>query len=230
MLTFLAELRGLRGADIGTRIERWLARLELTAWLDRKVEALSKGMQQKVQFVAAVIHDPDLLVLDEPFSGLDPINADVLRDIVREQRTRGKTILFSTHLMEHAEQMCDDVCIIARSRKLLDGELRAIKREAQEARRGVVVELGGEPAREIPPALRPEPGSGIASVRMNGAGFELVLGAGASTSDLLRRLLDSGQEVRRFEHAVPTLHEIFVDRVREQPGGGVAAAAAERAG
>jgi ABC-2 type transport system ATP-binding protein len=224
MLTFLAELRGLRRADIGPRVERWLARLELTEWLDRKVESLSKGMQQKVQFVAAVIHEPDLLVLDEPFSGLDPINADILRDIVREQRTRGKTILFSTHLMEHAEQMCDDVCIIARAHKLLDGELKAIKRAAQDARRGVVVELGGEPREEIPQALRPGGDTGVTSVKASGAGYELVLSSGASTSALLRRLLEAGEEVRRFEHAAPTLHEIFVEKVREQPG---AAAAGE---
>jgi ABC-2 type transport system ATP-binding protein len=224
MLTFLAELRGLRRADIGPRVERWLARLELTEWLDRKVESLSKGMQQKVQFVAAVIHEPDLLVLDEPFSGLDPINADVLRDIVREQRARGKTILLSTHLMEHAEQMCDDVCIIARSRKVLDGELRAIKRAAQEARHGVVVELGGDPRQDVPAALRPGSATGISSASASGQGYELVLAPGTSTNALLKRLLDAGEEVRRFEHAAPTLHEIFVEKVREQPGGAGAGA------
>jgi ABC-2 type transport system ATP-binding protein len=225
MLAFLAELRGLARSEIGPRVERWMARLELTAWLDRKVESLSKGMQQKVQFVAAVIHEPDLLVLDEPFSGLDPINADLLRDIVREQRTKGKTILFSTHLMEHAEQMCDDVCIIARSKKVLEGELRTIKKEAQQARNGVVVELGGERGSEVPPPLRPGADTGIASARASGAGYELVLSPGASTSALLRRLLDAGQEVVRFEHAAPTLHEIFVDKV--QQSGPDAAAEAE---
>jgi ABC-2 type transport system ATP-binding protein len=217
MLAFLAELRGLARADIGPRVERWMARLELTEWLDRKVESLSKGMQQKVQFVAAVIHEPDLLVLDEPFSGLDPINADLLRDIIREQRTRGKTILFSTHLMEHAEQMCDDVCIIARAHKVLDGELRAIKRAAQEARNGVVVELAGHEGKdEVPAALRPGADSGIATARASGAGYELGLSPGTSASALLRRLLDAGEEVVRFEHAAPTLHEIFVDKVQER--------------
>ncbi len=233
MLAFLAELRGLARSEIGPRVERWMARLELTAWLDRKVESLSKGMQQKVQFVAAVIHEPDLLVLDEPFSGLDPINADLLRDIVREQRTKGTTILFSTHLMEHAEQMCDDVCIIARSKKLLEGELRGIKKAAQQARNGVVVELGGEPGQgpaqgEVPAPLRPGEGNGIASARARGvgAGYELVLSPGASTSALLRRLLDAGEEVVRFEHAAPTLHEIFVDKV--QQSGPASPSAAER--
>ena len=141
VLTYLAELRGLSASVVRQRIERWLDRLGLGAWIDHKVENLSKGMQQKVQFVAAVLHEPELLILDEPFSGLDPINADVLRDIVKEQKANGTTILFSTHLMEHAEQMCDDICIIARSRKVLEGELGAIKRAAREARSGVVVEL-----------------------------------------------------------------------------------------
>ncbi len=217
MLAFLAELRGLPRPDIGPRIERWMARLELSAWLDRKVESLSKGMQQKVQFVAAVIHDPDLLVLDEPFSGLDPINADLLRDIVREQRERGKTILFSTHLMEHAEQMCDDVCILARSRKVLEGSLRDIKKAAQRERNGVVIELEGTPSAEVPPSLRPGEGNGIVRARATATGFEVELAPGASTSALLRRLLDAGQELVRFERAAPTLHEIFVDKVR--PGG-----------
>jgi ABC-2 type transport system ATP-binding protein len=217
MLAFLGELRGLSRSDVGPRIERWMARLELTAWLDRKVESLSKGMQQKVQFVAAVIHEPDLLVLDEPFSGLDPINADLLRDIVREQRARGKTILFSTHLMEHAEQMCDDVCILARSRKVLEGQLRAIKRVAQQERNGVIVELAGASSEEVPPALRPGQGTGIVSARATAAGYELSLEPGASTSALLRRLLDAGHEVLRFEHAAPTLHEIFVSKVQERP-------------
>jgi len=227
MLAFLAELRGLARSEIGPRVERWMARLELTTWLDRKVESLSKGMQQKVQFVAAVIHEPDLLVLDEPFSGLDPINADLLRDIVREQRTQGKTILFSTHLMEHAEQMCDDVCIIARSKKVLEGELAAIKKAAQEERNGVVVELGGALGSEVPAPLRPGAETGIASARARdggGGGYEVVLSPGATTSALLRRLLDAGQEVVRFEHAAPTLHEIFVDKVQHSGPGAAAEA------
>jgi ABC-2 type transport system ATP-binding protein len=214
VLAFLGELRGLSRADIGPRVERWLARLELTAWLDRKVESLSKGMQQKVQFAAAVLHAPDLLILDEPFSGLDPINADLLRDIVRDERARGTTVLFSTHLMEHAEQMCDDVCIIARAHKVLDGELRAIKRSAQETRNSVVVELGTPPGTELPPALRPDVGTEITAVRRSGGGYELTLAKGASSGALLRRLLDAGEDVVRFERAAPTLHEIFVDSVR----------------
>jgi ABC-2 type transport system ATP-binding protein len=176
-------------------------------------------MQQKVQFVAAVIHEPDLLVLDEPFSGLDPINADVLRDIVRGQRAAGKTILFSTHLMEHAEQMCDDVCILARSRKVLEGELRAIKRAAQEARNCVVVELGGDAGGpNIPAPLRPGADTGIAEAHALGTGYELTLSPGVPTAGLLRRLLDAGQEVLRFERSAPTLHEIFVERVRDHDG------------
>jgi ABC-2 type transport system ATP-binding protein len=225
MIAFIAELRGVPPSEIGGRIERWLARLELTAWLDRKVESLSKGMQQKVQFVAAVIHEPDLLVLDEPFSGLDPINADVLRDIVREQRGRGKTILFSTHLMEHAEQMCDDVCIIARSRKVLDGDLRAIKRAAQQERNAVLVELAGVQG-EVPPTLRAG-APGVASVHAVGSALEVRLAEGTPAGAILRGLLDAGLEVVRFEHAAPTLHEIFVEKVQARGDDGRADAGAE---
>jgi ABC-2 type transport system ATP-binding protein len=194
VLTYLGELRGLAREDLARRVARWLDRLGLAAWADQKVEALSKGMQQKVQFAATALHDPDLLILDEPFSGLDPINADLLRAIVREARDGGKTILFSTHLMEHAEQMCDEICIVARARKVLDGELRAIKRDALEARRAVIVELEGQPA------------------------FERPLAPGEEPRDVLRALVADGAQVVRFERAAPTLHEIFVARVQAAPG------------
>ena len=222
-LTFLGELRGLTRAEIAPRIARWLDRLELSAWADAKVEALSKGMQQKVQFIAAVLNDPELLILDEPFSGLDPINADLLRTIVLEQKASGKTILFSTHLMEHAEQMCDDICIIARSQKVLEGELRSIKQRAQEERNQVLIELGGRPSgSDIPPPLQPGPATGVADCQRVERAFTLTLSPGTAASTVLRRLLDTGEEVVRFERAAPTLHQIFVDNVRETRGDGAA--------
>jgi len=234
VLTYLAELRGLSRAVVRPRVERWLDRLGLGGWIDHKVENLSKGMQQKVQFVAAVLHEPDLLILDEPFSGLDPINADVLRDIVKEQRASGRTILFSTHLMEHAEQMCDDICILAGSRKVLEGGLSAVKRAAREKRSGVVVELsarGRSESDEAPPAMQPGGASGITAIRrvtgVNGGAFEMTLAAGTEPSDLLRRLLDARLDVVRFELASPTLHEIFVERVGASQGGAARASSRE---
>ncbi len=142
MIAFMGELRGLRSRDAKQRALAWLERLGLGKWAKNKVQDLSKGMQQKVQFASTLIHEPELIILDEPWSGLDPINADVLRDVVREQRAAGRTILFSTHLMEQAEQICDHVCIIARGKKVLDGKLADIKREAaHEGRVTLEVEL-----------------------------------------------------------------------------------------
>src|SRR6185369_17557949 len=130
MVAFMGELRGLSAADAKRRAGTWLDKLGLAQWAKNKVQDLSKGMQQKVQFATALIHDPELVILDEPWSGLGPINAEVLREVVDEIRTSGRTVLFSTHQMEQAEKICDEVCIIARGRKVLDGKLREIKRQS----------------------------------------------------------------------------------------------------
>jgi ABC-2 type transport system ATP-binding protein len=213
VLLFLAELRGLDRAELAPKVTRWLDRLELGKWADAKVESLSKGMQQKVQFIATVLHEPDLLILDEPFSGLDPLNADVLRGIVREQRSAGKTILFSTHLMEHAEQLCDALCIIARSERVLDGTLADVKARARDARNAYRVELGRDGG-AAPPVLAETPGATVARAPGGGAVYDVELPPGQGASELLRRLVDAGEELVRFERHVPTLHEIFVDQVR----------------
>jgi ABC-2 type transport system ATP-binding protein len=218
VLLFLAELRGLDRADAAPKIARWLERLELGKWADAKVESLSKGMQQKVQFIATVVHEPDLLILDEPFSGLDPINADVLRDIVREQKDAGRTILFSTHLMEHAEQLCDAVCILARSERVLDGRLADVKARARDARNAYRVELAREG--DTPPAaLTTGPGMVVTRMPGDGQAFDVELAAGRAGGELLRSLVDAGEEIVRFERSVPTLHEIFVEHVRRHGAG-----------
>jgi ABC-2 type transport system ATP-binding protein len=133
MLTFLAELKGVKAGDAARRIDDWLKRFSLIGgdrdWGAAKVDELSRGMQQKVQFIATLLHDPQLVILDEPFSGLDPINAQALKDAVLELRTRGKTVIFSTHVMENAERMCDAVCIIARGEKVLDGPVATVKKQ-----------------------------------------------------------------------------------------------------
>ncbi|MCA9674121.1 MAG: ATP-binding cassette domain-containing protein, partial [Myxococcales bacterium] len=132
MIAFMGELRGMPARDAARAAAGWLERLGLGEWTRNKVQDLSKGMQQKVQFAATMIHEPELVILDEPWSGLDPINADVLREVVRDQTRSGRTVLFSTHLMEQAEQICDQICIIARGKKVLDGKLADIKRAAAE--------------------------------------------------------------------------------------------------
>jgi ABC-2 type transport system ATP-binding protein len=215
MLAFMAELRGLTRRDARGRAGLWLERLGLGQWAQNKIQDLSKGMQQKVQFAAAIIHEPDLIILDEPWSGLDPINADVLRDIVVEEKAAGRTILFSTHLMEQAEKICDDVCIIARGKKVLDGPLVEIKKAA--VRDGLVAlgfaddaaRAAAEPVLDdkalVADRRPPRPG--------DTADLEVELTAEATPDKLLAALVAAGAAVRRFEVVVPTLHQIFVERV-----------------
>ncbi len=199
-LVFLGEIRGVDRATVKSRALHWLDRMGIGEWGQRKVIDLSKGMQQKVQFIATVLHEPDLLILDEPFSGLDPINQDLLESIVREQHAQGTTILFSTHLMDQAERMCESVCLISNSKKVLDGRLQDIKRAE---RSGVLaVEFEGDDAWCKSPD--------IADVEAVGSGFHLHLVEGAHTDGLLKSAVDQGVSFRRFELLEPRLHEIFV--------------------
>src|SRR6478609_7308285 len=128
-LVFLGEIRGLRGPRLVADIQQWLERVELTKWAKSKIEELSKGMQQKEQLIGTVLHTPDLLILDEPFSGLDPLNQELFRDLLLEYRSQGKSVVLSTHGMELAERMCDHICLISHGRAVLDGEFKGIKRQ-----------------------------------------------------------------------------------------------------
>jgi ABC-2 type transport system ATP-binding protein len=224
MIEFIGELRGLGRGEARRRTAMWLDRLGLAQWARNKVADLSKGMQQKVQFATALIHDPELVILDEPWSGLDPINAEVLREVVDEIRAAGRTVLFSTHQMEQAEKLVDHVCIIAHGKKLLDGVLRDIKhREA--AGGNISLGLADDAARTAAGAVLGDRAL-VADVRAARAGdaadHEVKLADGATAQQLLAALVGAGVGVRRFEIVVPTLHQIFVDRV------GAGAAVAER--
>ena len=221
VLRFLAELKGLSPRDANPRIDEWLHRLGLVTperdWGNARIDELSRGMQQKVQFIATLVHDPELVILDEPFSGLDPINAQALKDAVVELRRRGKTVIFSTHVMDNAERMCDAVCIIARGEKVLDGAVAAVR--ASHGPRNVALAL----------VDLPEPGAGAAG--LNGVGevlrdprlvrrfddsnrfFEIELTPGADAQVLLHRLIDAGARIERFELVQPSLHQIFIERV-----------------
>jgi ABC-2 type transport system ATP-binding protein len=205
-LRFFAELKDVRGKDADARIDRWLAKLQLTAWKDKRTKELSKGMQQKVQFITSVIHDPDLLILDEPFSGLDPVNVDIMKDTILELKSANKTIILSTHQMEIAEKLCDDVCMINRSRKVLDGKLRDIRRSR--ARNVVALRFDGPEGMLNDPEL-------VANLRQVGEEFELLLVAGANPQILLKRLVESGSVVTKFELVEASLHDIFVEEVKK---------------
>jgi ABC-2 type transport system ATP-binding protein len=200
LVVFLAEIRGLPRDEGRRRATEWVERLGLGAWADKKVEDLSKGMQQKIQFIGTVIHEPELLILDEPFSGLDPINQDVLEEIVREFHAKGTTILFSTHLMDQAERLCQRVCLISRARKVLDGDLRELK--AAEQRDLLAVEFEGPDA-----WLR---GPEVAGIEAVNGGVHLTLLHGADHQAILRRGVEAGATIYRFDLVEPRLHEIFV--------------------
>lgn len=197
VLRFFAELKGFRHCQ--QAIADWLERLDLGAWAERRVEQLSKGMAQKVQFIATVLARPRLVLLDEPFSGLDPVNAEVLREAVLELRREGTTVIFSTHDMAMAEKMCDFIFMIYRGRKVLDGTLA----EIQDA-------YGADTLRvrlEGPAGLENLPG--VLKVTDFGQLQELRLAPAVDPQDVLAELMRRGR-VRHFELARPTLHDIFV--------------------
>lgn len=212
VLAFLAELKGLDASTAAKRIDEWLERFSLSTadknWGDAKVDELSRGMQQKVQFIAALLHDPELVILDEPFSGLDPINAQALKDAVIELRRRGKTVIFSTHIMDNAEKMCDSVCIISRGEKVLDGTVSGVKAAAGKRNIALSVDGGHDVVADVlrDPQL-------VSKTDDNNNYFEIELAPGADSQTLLRRLVDTGASIRRFELVQPSLHQIFLQRV-----------------
>jgi len=197
VLRFYAQLKGLR--DCRAAIDEWLERLGLAPWADKKVETLSKGMSQKVQFIATVISRPQLVLLDEPFSGLDPVNAEVFRAAILELRKGGTTVIFSTHDMAVAEKMCDFIFMIYKGKKVLDGTLESIQdRYGADTLR---VRLDGGPRLEGLP--------GVARVADLGNSQELRLQRGADSQQILAELMRRGP-VRLFEQTRPSLHDIFV--------------------
>lgn len=207
-LIFLAEIRSLSRSEARRRSLQWLDRLGLHDWTSHKVEDLSKGMQQKVQFIGALLHEPELVILDEPFSGLDPVNSQVMKDVVVEIARSGRTVLFSTHIMEQAEKMCDRVAIIARGEKVLDGSLAEIK--AGSGRRHIALSYHRDAARA---ARVLEDRRLVAKVDDYGASAEVELSPGADPDELLRTLVASGAGLSRFEIVEPSLQSIFIDRV-----------------
>jgi ABC-2 type transport system ATP-binding protein len=208
-LVYLGTLKGLSQAEAADRADHWLDRFDATGWADLKTEELSKGMQQKVQFIATLLHDPSLLIFDEPFSGLDPINAELLRDIILELRRDDRTILFASHRMEQVEQLCDDICLMAQGDVVLRGELREIKE--QFGKNTLVLEFDGDDTfiDELVDAGR---------VRINTRSAhraELSLADGTSARAVLDLALDRTDDLYRYERVAPPLNEIFVEVVGE---------------
>ncbi|MBA2253743.1 MAG: ATP-binding cassette domain-containing protein [Chloroflexi bacterium] len=205
-LLFFGQLHGVPAAAARHEVEEWLERFRIPEYRDRKVESLSKGNQQKIQFLAAILHDPDVLLMDEPFTGLDPVNATLLKEAFLEMRDRGKTLVFSTHQMDTVEELCDAVAIIDRGQLVANGPTREVRRSG--GRRIVLLGVEGDPS--LPWLVEME---GV-QVRKPGRDYtELEVEASRDPMSVLQAALTRGERITRFEIADPSLEQIFVERV-----------------
>jgi ABC-2 type transport system ATP-binding protein len=207
-LTFFGEAKGIARKTARVKAGEWLGRLGISDWAVKKVEDLSKGMQQKVQFIGALLHEPDLVILDEPFSGLDPVNSQVMKDVVVDIARQGKTVLFSTHIMEQAEKMCHRIVIISRGRKVVDGSLADVKREF--GGRHVALTYTRNPDRA---ARVLSDRTLVAKADDYGATAEVELAPGGDPDRLLRTLLQEDVGLARFEVVEASLQSIFIAKV-----------------
>lgn len=203
-IAFMGQLHGLTEAESRKRGQQWAERLEISEALPKRTEDLSKGMQQKIQFITSLLHEPDLIIMDEPFSGLDPVNGILLQNTLMELRDEGRTVLFSTHRMDQVEKMCDSIALIHRGRIVLQGSMREVKKQYPKNRVEVVFD-GPASFLEHPAIESVKIYCGVAEVKL--------LGAEAEAQELLARAVAAGTRILRFEVKEPTLEEIFVEKV-----------------
>jgi len=209
-LLYLAQLKGLSERQAMDKLRIWFTKFDIKTWWSKNVEDLSKGMQQKIQFVATVLHEPDLIILDEPFSGFDPINANLIKDEILELRDRGSTIIFSTHRMESVEELCDHIALINRSRKVLDGPKKAIKEQFKTHTYHVEYQgsiEGMNPVFHVLESIPLEDGFTRSNIQIP---------PDAAVNDLVRALIDR-VAVRSFGENIPSMNDIFIQAVGEVP-------------
>jgi ABC-2 type transport system ATP-binding protein len=204
-LYFLAAIKEVSREKARERIGEWLDKMELLPWLNKKVDELSKGMQQKVQFIATIVHNPEILILDEVFSGLDPINTALIKEYLTEFRAQGKTIVFSTHVLEQAAKLCDEICLLARSKKILEGNLKDLKKQFA----GDLLRLSVEAS---PAEVAALPGV-VSAQSLNGA-YVIALAPGTDRREFLRHAFDR-YDVKAFSEKEPELEEIYLSAVRK---------------
>jgi ABC-2 type transport system ATP-binding protein len=204
-LVFLGQLHGLSPSVAEQRAKAWCERMQIADAMEKKTEELSKGMQQKIQFIAALLHEPDLIIMDEPFSGLDPVNATLLMDTLVDQRKQGKAILFSTHRMDQVEKLCDSIAIIYKGRLVLEGNMREIKSRYPANR--LHVHFEGDASFLAHP--------GVAEAKNYAGLAELILTEPAAAQSILAHAIAKGTSITRFEVMEPTLEEIFIEMVGE---------------
>ena len=207
-MLYLARLKGMSKEDATKRIKFWFEKMEMQTWWNKKVEDLSKGMQQKVQFVATVVHEPKLIILDEPFSGFDPVNAEIITNEILELNKKGATIIFSTHRMESVEQLCDHIALIHKSRKILDGSVKEIKNSYRNHIYKIEYQANGTDLRlnenlfEILNRQETEEGSQVT----------LKIKEGNTSNDVLSYLIPQVQ-ITQMTEVIPTINEIFIQQV-----------------
>ncbi|MBS1587294.1 MAG: ATP-binding cassette domain-containing protein [Bacteroidetes bacterium] len=208
-IMYMARLKGLSNDEAKRRIKTWFVKLGIESWWNKKVEELSKGMQQKAQFIATVIHEPELLILDEPFSGFDPVNAEVIKDEILELNKKGATIIFSTHRMESVEELCDSIALLNKSHKILEGRVKDIKNTYRS--NSYLLEYSGsnaEPNGNAPFTITETSSNG------DEHHLKLKLNSGANSNDILSYFITKGH-ISRFEELIPTMNDIFIDKVNK---------------
>lgn len=209
---YLAQLKGLDAATAKKQLKYWFEKLEITDWWDKKIQELSKGMAQKIQFVVTVLHEPKLLIFDEPFSGFDPVNANIIKDEILELKQKGSTIIFSTHRMESVEEMCDEIALIHKSNKLIDGKLTDVKKQY----RTNTYQIGVKTSDEL--GLR----AALKEFEVQDTRFkslenevQLNVGLGSHTSNELMQLLLQNGEITHFMEHIPSVNDIFIQTVSQ---------------
>ena len=203
---YLARLKGLSRQDARTSIKQWLDRFEASDWIGKEIGELSKGMQQKVQFIATVAHDPEIYIFDEPFSGLDPINSELLRNVILELKSAGKTILFSTHRMEQVEQMCDYICLYRKGENVLNGNLTEIRKSF--GQNTIILEFDGD--HRFLDSL-----NGVRFNNRSNRSVEIIPDSGTDPQEILQTAIRH-VTVNRFERVYPSLQEIFIQTIKNQ--------------
>ncbi len=211
-MIYLARLKGLSRDEATKRLKSWFEKLEMQSWWNKKIEELSKGMQQKAQFVATILHEPDLIILDEPFSGFDPVNAELIKDEILELNRKGATILFSTHRMESVEELCHSIALLNKSKKVLDGKVKDIKNSYRNET--YLVEYNGSKLNfdgSQPFNLVDETENGDETYTI-----KIKLNTAASANDVLQYLIPK-TSINRLQEVVPTMNEIFIEKVNLKP-------------
>ncbi len=204
---YLAQLKGLSKAEATARIKDWFIRLEMETWWNKKVEDLSKGMGQKLQFVITVLHNPKLIILDEPFSGLDPVNSNLIKDEIFKLAKNGSTIIFSTHRMEQVEEICNHIVLVNKGKKILDGSVAQVKQDFKENLFSIGADIVSEVNGEAPFQL----------VQSKGLSHIVKINEGKKPNDVLQYLLTHGSQVHSFNEILPSLNDIFIHLVEGTP-------------